>query len=111
MWGKAAANVEYLVSSGLLFEINRTVLHPIGLAMTVVKNPDGSLAFGPIKDCRKEPHKLIFERAVYEKAQLKLNSFMRSYGDSQIDKRQKALGWGCQSYHVVRYKNAKDKTR
>ena len=98
------ANAEYLVKSGLLFEINLTVLHPVGLALTVIKNQNGSIEFGPIKDYRQEPEKLVFDGSTYEQGQMKLNTFMRKFGDFQMEKRRKTLGWACQAYYVSRYK-------
>ena len=34
----------FLHESGLLFKINRDVLHPLGLALEVVKDDDGTLS-------------------------------------------------------------------
>jgi hypothetical protein len=46
---------EFLASSGLLFEINRTVLHPRGLALEVIQNDDGSLTMSQdLQDWRAE---------------------------------------------------------
>jgi hypothetical protein len=53
---------EFLRSTGLLMEINRVVLHPRGLALSVdcpsVNEP--ATRFGPLLDARDDPEGFIF---------------------------------------------------
>jgi len=46
---------QFLRESGLLFKINRTVLHPLGLALAIEQHDDGSLTMSEdLLDCRDE---------------------------------------------------------
>ena len=45
---KIKESAEFLVDSGLLFEINRKILHPLGLAIEVVVEDDGTTKFGSL---------------------------------------------------------------
>lgn len=45
---------------GYLQEVNRTFLHPLGLALEVVKNEDGSYDFGGVWDYRDDPEGIVF---------------------------------------------------
>jgi hypothetical protein len=45
---------------GYLHEVNRLVLHPLGLALSVKVNEDGTEELGPIWDYRHDPEGIIF---------------------------------------------------
>lgn len=47
---------------GFLHEVNRLVLHPLGLALEVVVNDDGSETIGGVWDYRDDPEGMIFGR-------------------------------------------------
>jgi hypothetical protein len=52
---------KFMRSTGLLTEINRVVLHPRGLALSVIQEDDGSVSrFGPLLDVRDDPEGMIF---------------------------------------------------
>ena len=46
---------------GFLRELNRLFLHPLGLALEVVVEDDGTERFGEVWDYRHEPEGLAFE--------------------------------------------------
>lgn len=97
-WINRPADVQYLLDSGLLFEINRQIMHPCGLALSVKKNDaDGAMSL-QIKDSRLEPERLHFDKETYRIACEKWNKFKRSFVWPQMDKRAKKLGWSCQTY-------------
>lgn len=89
-WAKAKASPEFLLESGLLFEMNRTFLHPLGISL-VLQNDTLSL-----KDSKTEPDKLVFDRATMIRGQERISKFMQSFGFAQMDKRAKKLGWAVQ---------------
>lgn len=68
---------EFLVDSGLLFEINRTILHPMGLAIAVTLDESDagteSAEEAPIKiwDCRDDPEGIYFEDTTFDEGQTK----------------------------------------
>jgi hypothetical protein len=79
MEAKEAAN--YLLENGLLFEINRRVLHPFGLAMSLVcddvtKEPTGE--FGIVRTDDLEG--ICFDAETYKGAQAKFMHFMQHEG-------------------------------
>lgn len=45
---------------GYLQEVNRLFFHPLGLALSVAVDEDGSESFGPIWDDRKDPAGIRF---------------------------------------------------
>lgn len=48
-------SAEEFQSSGLLQEVNRQFFHPLGLAMTIYVNEDGTKSYGSVLDCRADP--------------------------------------------------------
>lgn len=52
--------VSEFVDLGLLHEINRRVLHPLGLALEVVVEADGTVAFSGVQDAQDDPEGMIF---------------------------------------------------
>jgi hypothetical protein len=49
---------------GLVQEMNRMFLHPMGLALEVVIEEDGTEKFGEIWDCRDDPEGIRFAPGV-----------------------------------------------
>lgn len=45
---------------GLLQEVNRRFLHPMGLALEIIVEEDGSARFGEVWDYRDDPEGIIF---------------------------------------------------
>ena len=52
--------VKEFVDLGLLHEINRRMLHPLGLALEVVEEADGSCTFSGVQDFRDDPEGMVF---------------------------------------------------
>jgi len=49
------------LDGGLLFAVNREVLHPLGLALEVVIEDDGETHLGGIWDYRDDPEGILFD--------------------------------------------------
>ena len=94
-WLEKPADIQFLLDSGLLFVINREVLHPLGLALIAKKDEQGKVGLA-VKDGREKPEELLFANPVRDACQLKLRQFMKAFGHTQMHKRRKALGWACQ---------------
>lgn len=94
-WAKAKLDIDFFVDSGLLFHYNHTTLHPLGIALTVVKDKEGNKTFG-FKDYRGTPEEIVFDKGVAELAQAKLQKFMSEFGYAQMDRRERKLGRACQ---------------
>ena len=83
---------------GLLFEINRRVLHPLGLAMAVEIDDDGNVAFSnKIWDCRDDPEGIIYDEETFEEAQERFLTFMKEQGNDLIKCRKEQLGYFVQT--------------
>lgn len=91
-----------LVDDGLLFEINRRVLHPLGLALalqwdseTAEGEPNGVLL---LKD--SDTGGTIFETKTFEEGAAKYRAFLERDGDERTAARQAAFGFVEQSAPV-----------
>lgn len=86
-----AEAADFLHRTGLLFEINRAVLHPLGLALGIWQNDDGSIAgFAGLVDHRDDPEGMAYSdetlRAGLER--------LRAYGVTAIrEERARRLGY------------------
>lgn len=78
---------------GLLHEVNRQVLHPLGLALEVVEEADGSCQISGVQDFRDDPEGMIFAPEVLspEKA-----SRVAEMVHSRKEARRRALGFWVQ---------------
>lgn len=94
-WQAAPLDIDFLLDSGLLFEINRTTLHILGIALTVKVDGEGKKRF-ELKDCRSEPERLVYDKGTQELGKEKLRSFMAAFGGKQLDRRRAKLGWAYQ---------------
>ena len=106
-WQKKKMDPAYLLESGLLFEINRTILHPIGLALMVKKDEAGNSSFG-LKDNRDTPSNSLYSKENFKAGHKRLRKFMTVFGHQQLKQRAKKLGWSFQSMHVIEEKRYSD---
>lgn len=66
---------QFLRESGLLFKINRDVLHPLGLALAIEQHDDGSLTMSQdLLDYRDEDG-VYFDRESVERGEQRLRCF------------------------------------
>jgi len=87
--------IGFLRSSGLLFEINRKVLHPYGLAMAVYPTDDGETEVGTISlmDSREDKEGYLFNESTYISGVTKLSEFLEGFGNEKLAERQDELGY------------------
>lgn len=83
----------FLRDAGLLFEINRKILHPLGLALEIVINDDGTEAFGEIWDSRDDPEGIIYADDCYESGLKKFKVYMKERGNTALKSRMENLGY------------------
>ncbi len=80
------------VRLGLLHEVNRKVLHPLGLALEVVEDDiTGAVTFGGVHDVREDPEGMYFGTL----DRTKMDSVKRME-DQRRDARIKAVGYWIQ---------------
>jgi hypothetical protein len=96
-WPKKENPADFLHKSGLLYRINREILHPLGLAMAI-EYPD------TMEECNGLPAKvsvyyvddedgILFEHETMLKAQERAVNFMQEEGQKKILTRQNKLGF------------------
>ena len=88
---------------GLLHELNRQFLHPLGLAIEVEIDPQtGDEKFGRIWDCTSDPEGIIFGKLNTEKMD-KAKEFI----DARHNSREARLGYIIQTEDKIKSKEQK----
>lgn len=89
----------FLIDSGLLFEVNRRLFHPLGLALAINKNPkDKEQAEVYLWDCRDDKEGLVFSEETFKDGKDKFSAYLAKEGGSFINGRYEALGYIEQSF-------------
>jgi hypothetical protein len=84
---------KFLADSGLLFRINQTILHPLGLALQVTLDDDGSGAGFAVIDIRDDPEGCVFAEDPFEHGTSKYFKYMQEQGDDALASRFSSLGF------------------
>lgn len=93
--------VKFLIDSGLLFEINRSVLHQFGLAMSVTLNEEGvDSEKGVIKiwDDRDDKEGILFGEEAFIDGFSKFGKFLADFGMGKINERREEVGYVIQTF-------------
>jgi len=88
---------KFLVESGLLFKINREILHPLGLALTVTLDGEDKTVTINVLDGRHSPEGILFTDEMLTGGIEKLQKYMDKHGYQAIDSRQQYLGFKIQA--------------
>lgn len=88
-------DIEEFVKGGYLQEVNRRLMHILGLAIEVEVDEKGNFELSGIWDYRHDPEGLVFDKVNYEYVE-KIQHEL----DKKIQHRQKTLGWFLQPYEV-----------
>jgi len=79
---------------GFLRELNRTWLHPLGLALETVAEDDGTETFGAVWDYRDEPEGIAFTDDVVEsEAAREQADAIEALRQSKAEAREELFGW------------------
>jgi hypothetical protein len=83
------------VDAGLLFEINRQVLHPLGLAMAVQQDTETGeiLGFAGFQDSRDDPEGIIFDAEDFAEARARHQRYLDERGSEALRTRETSLGF------------------
>lgn len=105
---------KFLADSGLLFKINRDILHPFGLALEIyqgyqsaelkmiVKEDDGTeredkvsfeAPLGQVWDYRDDPEGMLYDLKTLCHGEEKLKKFMEEFGNQKIVQRKHEIGF------------------
>lgn len=85
--------VQFLYDNGLLFEINRQVLHPLGYALRVIVDENTGEAFQLDMVQTSEQDGIIFGTVSFNEGYVKLEKFMTTVGLDKMERRLETLGY------------------
>lgn len=87
-------DIKEFQEEGYLQELNRQFLHPLGLALEVIIEDDGSMTLGGIWDYRDDPEGIAFGPGVIDEE--KVNKVHR-HQQNRMRARTEKLGYWVQS--------------
>ncbi|MDT8340059.1 MAG: hypothetical protein RQ751_00985 [Longimicrobiales bacterium] len=80
--------VEFLTENGVLFEVNRQVLHPLGLELQIHLDPEGNVTGIELLDNRDNPEPIFFSPEAFLEGREKYQRYLREAGRRNIQKRR-----------------------
>jgi hypothetical protein len=92
---------QFLVDTGLLFEINRRVLHPYGLALAIAPKDNEEEGTFSLWDCRDDAEGILFAPEAFTNGQVKLEKFLQEQGNALLERRKNEIGFIVQEVEHV----------
>lgn len=87
-------DVKEFREKGYLQELNRQFLHPLGLALSIEINEDGTENLGGIWDYREDPEGMRFGSAIASSSKFKDNiEYITALQEEAFNKRMETLGY------------------
>jgi hypothetical protein len=83
-------NIKEFREMGLLAELNRAFLHPLGLALEIVVDDDGTERLGGIWDYRDDPEGMLYSQEHFPTEKIKI---AQEYIKEKHEQRMKNLGF------------------
>jgi hypothetical protein len=80
--------VEFLRDNGVLFEINRQVLHPLGLELHFILDDDGRLTSIDLLDNRESLHPISFTPEAFQDGRSGYEVYLNEHGRRNMQKRR-----------------------
>lgn len=87
--GKKEMTVKEFREKGYLQEVNRRFLHPLGLALEIKVNQDGSESFNKIWDCRDDMEGIYYGLKTSSKDRIAKFKNNKNFVDSELKNRSK----------------------
>ncbi|MHC4184279.1 MAG: hypothetical protein ACYSR0_13110 [Planctomycetota bacterium] len=82
---------KFLLESGLLWRINREILHPLGLALEVIIDDSGHVKFGDSWDYREDPEGILYDTENMLVGAQKWERYKQEKGSRQLFLRKSLL--------------------
>lgn len=83
-----------LIDDGLIFEINRQVLNPMGLALAVVVNPSNQSSPETVVLMETDDDEgVLFSSEKFEDGAARFSSFFKRTGEDRVTRRMRTLGF------------------
>lgn len=80
--------VEFLQNNGILFEINRQVLHPLGLELHFELDDEGRITAIDLADNRGSPAPIFFSPEAFTEGRDLYEKYLAEHGRRNIQKRR-----------------------
>lgn len=80
--------VQFLVDHGILFEMNRQVLHPLGLELHFHLSDEGRITGIELLDNRASTNPIYFSPEAFEEGRQKYEQYMAEHGKRNMQKRR-----------------------
>ncbi len=87
---KRVKAADLLIETGLLFEINRQLLHPLGMALACVQGEDGDMGLAQFLLKTDKPGGMVFTPDAYQEGAGKFDNFMHEMGHDTLNRRFEA---------------------
>lgn len=81
---------------GLLFEINRQILHPFGMALEITRAANGRAWFSGLWDCTDDPEGISYDDDTLAAGTARLVAFLAGVAEAKLAEREKRLGYRVQ---------------
>lgn len=85
-----------LIDTGLLFMINRDVLHQFGMSMCVTVDDDNNVTDIGLVELANDPEGFVFDKDTFEEGSKKLREYLLREGCDRREARLKAVGFSVQ---------------
>jgi len=87
-------SVKRLVDDGILFEMNRQVLHPMGLSMAVMVDPSNQAAPETVILLETDDDEgVLFNEEDFTSGAARFHSFFKKTGEDRVARRIRAIGF------------------
>ncbi|NJO18713.1 MAG: hypothetical protein HC877_24235 [Thioploca sp.] len=93
---KIKDDAKFLLETGLLFEINRTILHKFGYALVIdtdYNNKRKVVIVGLFEPNEPDDEGWIYDEESFQDGAQKYQKFLEQIGKNKIDKRKEKLGF------------------
>lgn len=80
--------VQFLRDHGILFEVNRQVLHPLGLELRFEMNDEGRITDIVLSDNRGSADPIYFTPDAFEQGRSAYEEYLRDHGRRNMQKRR-----------------------
>lgn len=85
----------FLLDNGLLFEINRRVLHPLGLVLVtdIDWEDDKKVLLDGLYSADDDLEGIVFDPETFEEGRKRYQEFLERDGQTRLDAREQKLGF------------------
>jgi hypothetical protein len=92
---KVSDFARFLLDNGILFEINRKVLNPLGLVLVIDIDPDDDkkVQISGLYSADDDLEGIVFDPETFEEGRKRYHDFLSEDGQARLDARENRLGF------------------